>query len=292
MDFGSLLCPVCAYDGKGNRTLRGQVWGTGFSGETTQTVFDETGKMRRQIVENEKGEIVQRIALGPFGMTEQRIYFGGAFQETNTFKYNQNGQLVESSSSDSRGTLNGRSIFQRDERGRVIEFWNFGLTGSFLSHSTDVIDPDTGAETLTQFNQDMTVQNIFTLTDGKVATYWQEHTIESAHGNGIRFDSGPTQRIYEWHNPDGSFVKTTVDFVNDTKLDPVHEEFHDEHDQTQLIADYDYEFDIYHNWTKRTVWAWTPKFRVKKLIKIDKRGIEYWQSSDSGEPAVTGTAPR
>ena len=41
----------------------------------------------------------------------------------------------------------------------------------------------------------------------------------------MRFDSGSTQRIYEWHNPDGTFVKTIIEFVDDTKRDPIHEEF-------------------------------------------------------------------
>ncbi len=290
VDFGSQLCQVCAYDDKGTRTLRGQFWGIAFSGETTEPVLDATGKM--EVVKNEKGEIVQRIALGPFGMTEQRMYLGGALQQRNAFKYDQNGQLVESSSFDSLGTLNGCSVFRRDESGRMVEFWNFGPMGAFLSHSTDVIDPDTGAETLTQFNQDMTAKNIFTLADGKVASYWQEDTAVSSYGNGIRFDSGPTQLIYEWHYPNGTFVKTTLEFVDDSRRDPIHEEFRDEHDQIQLRADYDYEFDSYHNWIKRTIWAWTPQRGVKKLIRIDKRTIEYWQSGRSGESAVTDAPPR
>jgi hypothetical protein len=275
LNFGSVSCRVCVYDDEGRRVMRGQDWGEGFSGETTRFVSDGSGDISEQIVENEKGEIVRQTMTGPFGPTEITTYRQTGPPFRNTFHYDENGQMTETSSIDPNGTLTGNSRFRRDAGGRIIEAWNFAENNRFLSHYTDIDDPETDSRKYTEFNEDMTVRLTYNARDGEVVSYWQESRDDPNSGAAVVFDRSATQRIWEWYSPDGRFERTTVDFVDDTRRDPIHGEYYDVQGRLQVTEDNDYEFDSYKNWTKRTAWAWTLESVSRKVIEVDHRTIVY-----------------
>ena len=277
LEFGSVFCRVCVFDEKGSRVMQGQDWGSGFMGERTRSISDESGHIREQIVENEKGEIVRRVSFGPSGMTEIRTYRQAGPPFINRFQYDENGQMKEAASIDESGTTTGVSRFRRDADGHISEAWNFaGSNNKFLSHNTDIVDPDSGARRFTQFNEDMTVRLTYTAKDYEVVSYWQQPNDDPDSGPALSFAPDAKHRSWQWYHPDGSFEKTTKEFVDDTRPDPKHEEFYDGDGRLQVTVDYDYEFDNYKNWTKRTVWAWTPELGARQVIKIDRRTLVYW----------------
>jgi hypothetical protein len=276
VSMGIIDCVICEYDDKGNRVLKGQDWGTGFSGEVSRSTLDENGNVIK-ITENEKGEIVRWDKFSPFGITEERVYWQGILQGRRTIRYNQSGQMVETSSFNSSGVRTGHSNFRRDGDGRIIEAWNFAQNNKFLSHYTDVEDPDTGVRTFTNFNENMAVRLTWTSNDDHIVSHWQIPGSEPEYGSAVYFDTAPRQRTWSWYGSDGRVERTITEFADDTKREPIHAAFHDVNDQVQLAVDYEYEFDGYHNWTKRSVWAWTPELVQRTLIKIDTRTIEYWQ---------------
>jgi hypothetical protein len=256
--------------------MQGQDWGSGFTGEMTRSVSDESGNIREQIVENEKGEVVRGVLFGPFGITEIRTYrhLGPPF--INTYHYDENGQMIEAASVDESGTTTGVSRFLRDADGHISEAWNFAGSNIFLSHYTDIIDPDSGARRFTQFTEDMTVQLTYTAKGHEVVSYWQNPNDEPDTGPAVSFAPDTRHRSWLWYHPDGSFEKTTKEFVDDSRSDPIHEEFYDTHGRLQVTVDCDYEFDSYTNWTNRKVWVWTQELGARQLIRIDHRTLVYW----------------
>jgi hypothetical protein len=88
---------------------------------------------------------------------------------------------------------------------------------------------------------------------------------------------GPKQNESRSYDADGSFQRTLSLFADETKHNPTHVESHDANDQVETSTDYEYEFDTYGNWTKRSVWVWTQELGERKLHEIDSRTLVYWK---------------
>jgi hypothetical protein len=270
----AIWCWVCEYDEKGNRVKQGQDWETGFVGETTQYVSDENGQARKEVVFSEKGDVVRRITMGPFGMTDLRYYYRGVLQSRNAIRYDEDGRQIEFSTFDARNVQIANTTMLRDARGRVSEQWDFGPNNDVLLHFTDVYDPETDVETFTSFNGDGTVRVTFTARNDKVVSYWQEGD-KNEFGSGVCFGGMGDQTCYSY-KPDATFEQTITRRDVDKKNIPIHAEFHDTNDQVQMTVDYEYEFDSRGNWTKRIVWAWTTELAERLLIRTDSRALTYW----------------
>jgi hypothetical protein len=261
-------CEICEYDQDGNVVRRGQNWETGFVGETTRYIRDEDGTVRQQKMENEKGELDRRLAMGPFGKTEEEFYQHGLLQGRNTYRYDQDGNLIEWLTYNAEGVQSASTTAAFDQNGTVTEQFDRGPNNTFLLHFTQSFDPETDVQTFTNFNEDGTARLTFTAKENKITNYWQQPSAKREFGSGVCFKTGCESR-----NPDGSVAA----YADDRRWNPTRIELRDGAEQVQMAADYEYELDERGNWTKRSVWVWTRESGQRKLHEIDSRTLAYWK---------------
>jgi hypothetical protein len=269
-------CPVCEYDEAGNSIKQGQNFDGRFVGETSQYVRNEDGTIREKISVTEKGQVSQKIALGPFGMTEREYYLNGVLQDRQTFRYDQSGNLIEWLTFDADGNQTASSTASFDEQGNVTEQFDRGPGQNFL-HFTQSFDPDTGVQTFTNFNKESTVRLTFTAKDNRITNYWEQPGAKREYGSGVCFNSAPKERECEDHYPDRKVWHQSERFIDEHWHDPIHVELRDETGELQMAADYEYEFDSHGNWTKRSVWMWRAYLGERKLHEVDSRTLSYWK---------------
>lgn len=265
-------CEVCDYDEDGNSIRRGQNWDTGFVGGTARYIRDEDGNIRQQIMENEKGELNSKVMVGRFGKTEEEFYQHGVLQSRNKYRYDENGNVIESLSYDAHGIQIARSSAAFDEHGTITEQFDYGPKNRFLLHYVQTYDPETDVQTFTNLNEDGTVRLTFTAKGDRVTSYWQQPSNVHELGSNVCFKTG-----CESHNPDGSMFRTVTTFADGDTRNPIRAERRDATDQVQMAAEYEYEFDGHGNWTKRSVWIWTPESGERKLLEVDSRTLTYWK---------------
>ena len=104
-------------------------------GETTRYIRDEDGTVRQQIMENEKGELDRRIMMGPFGKTEEEFYQRGLLQGRNTYRYDQDGNLIEWLTYNAEGVQTASTTAAFDENGTVTEQFDRGPNNTSFSIS-------------------------------------------------------------------------------------------------------------------------------------------------------------
>lgn len=61
----------CEYDREGNRIKSGRLVDGEFRGDVVRIVRHEAGRVTERIEANDKGDVVRRDLLGPYGITEQ-----------------------------------------------------------------------------------------------------------------------------------------------------------------------------------------------------------------------------
>jgi hypothetical protein len=267
-----IWCEVCEYDRDGNVVRRGQNWETGFVGETARYVRDEDGTVRQEIVENEKGELDRTVIIGRFGKTEEEFYQHGVLQSRNKYLYDQNGNIIEWLTHDAHGVETARTVASFDEQGTITEQFDYGPNNRFLLHYTQTYDREVDVQTFTNFNEDGTVRLRFIAQGNRVASYWQQPSDVHELGSTVCFTTGCESR-----NPDGSMFRTVTTFADGERRNPIRAELRDAADQAQMAAEYEYESDGHGNWTKRSVWIWTPESGERILNEIDSRVLTYWK---------------
>ena len=188
-------CEICEYDQDGNVVRRGQNWETGFVGETTRYIRDEDGTVRQQIMENEKGELDRRLVMGPFGKTEEEFYQHGLLQGTNTYRYDQDGNLIEWLTFNANGVQTASTTAAFDENGTVIEQFDRGPNNTFRLHFTQSFDPETDVQIFTNFNEDGTARLTFTARENKTTNYWQLPSDKREFGSGCASGPGANRAI-------------------------------------------------------------------------------------------------
>lgn len=265
-------CDVCEYGEEGNAVLRGQNWETGFVGEKIHHVRDENGKVSQQIVENEKGELVRNIIIGPLGKTEEEFYLHGVLQSRNRYSYDPDGNIVEWLTYDAHGVQTARTTATFEEQGTVTEQFDYGPKNKFLLHFRQSYDPETEVQIFTNYNEDGTVRLTFTAKGERVVSYWQLPSDKHELGSTVCFKSG-----CDSHNLDGSAFRTVTTVEDGGRRNPRRIELRDDTDQPEMAADYEYEFDGHGNWTKRSVWVWTRESGERQLVEIDSRTLSYWK---------------
>jgi hypothetical protein len=124
-------CEVCEYDEGGNSIKRGQIFDGRFLGGTTQYVRDENGSIRDKILLDEKGQLFQKVTLGPFGKTEEEDYQHGILQWRQTLRYDEHGNMIEWLTFDAHGNQNASTTATFDEQGNVTEQFDRGSGNGF-----------------------------------------------------------------------------------------------------------------------------------------------------------------
>jgi hypothetical protein len=208
--------------------------------------------------------------VGQFGKTEEEFYLHGILQSRNKYRYDENGNIVEWLTYDAHGVQIARTTATFDEHGSVTEQFDYGPKNKFLLHFTQSYDPETDVQSFTNFNEDGTVRVTFTAKGDRVTSYWQQPSDVHEFGSTVCFKTG-----CDSHNLDGSAFRTVTKFADGERKNPTRVELRDVTDQIKMAADYEYEFDGHANWTKRSVWIWTPESGERKLLEIDTRTIMY-----------------
>jgi hypothetical protein len=275
--IGSLASPgELLYDSTGNRITQGEFRDGQFHGATVEITRDENGRVIERIDVNEKGEVVGREVFGPFGPTEQISCVNGKQLARSTWSYDANGHVSESYLYDENGAVVGRDRSFSDASGNFKEQWDYGRNGSFLFHSVDTYDPKRDIWTFTTFDEDGSVKVRIDAHGNKPLSYWQRDSGEGGFGSGFFFDRvGNKRDAYNCH-PDGTCDHITYYFSDKKSPNISRSEWRDRSGELKLAADHEYELDQYGNWTKQTIWIWTPELGERKLYETDYRTLTYW----------------
>lgn len=269
-------CGECEYDLEGNRIKTGQIIDGEFRGEVVRFLRDSTGKVIEKIAENYKGEMYRREVIGPYGITEQDGFENGKQISQSFLFYDAHGHLSESRNYDRDGVIVGSSFSIIDASDNFKEEWDSGPNGSFSLHFVQANDPKTDTFTFTNFNENGSIKVTFTTVGTKVISYWQEPSEQQVFGSNFFMDPvGKTQESYSCRS-DGSCDHVISYFPDEARHHASRIEWHDAAGVLKLWADYEYDLDQFGNWTKRTVWVWSPELGERKLYETDYRTLKYW----------------
>jgi hypothetical protein len=114
---------------------------------------------------------------------------------------------------------------------------------------------------------------------GKLASFWEPPDSLSQFGDNFNeHPSSDTAENYACHH-DGKCELSRIhyDYLDPNERNPVSAEWRDADGNLRYAAYYEYEIDIFRNWTYRQVWVWTPELIERKLLETDSRTITYWQ---------------
>lgn len=269
-------CSECEYDPEGNRIKTGQLIDGEFRGEVVRFLRDSTGKVIEKFAENYEGEMYRREVIGPYGITEQDGFENGKQISRSFWFYGANGYLSEFRNYNRDGVIVGGSFSMIDASGNSKEEWDYGPNDSFSLHFVQTYDPKTDTVTFTNFNENGSIKVTFTTVGTKVISYWQEPSEQQMFGSNFFMDPvGKTQESYSCHS-DGSCDHVISYFPDEARHHVRRIEWHDAAAVLKVCADYEYEFDQFGNWTKRTVWVRSPELGERKLYETDYRTLKYW----------------
>jgi hypothetical protein len=272
--FWTPCADECDYDEYGNRTRSGEIVNSEFHGQSTRYVRDAAGNVIEQVQENDKGQPVHRVLLNRFGPTEEMTFVDGHWQTALLNHYDTKGNVVESQTFDPQGALSTRRDMVYDDAGLVLEEWDRGPE-TFL-HFVHTYDRRTKLETWTNFHEDGSVGLTFTVLDNKVLSYWQPPGSKSEIGSAFFMDTGPKKRESRSYNSDGSFKRLETTFLDDHKRNARRIESYDEANELKAAADYEYAFDAFGNWVKRTAKVWTAGSGRSEVYEVVERKITFW----------------
>jgi hypothetical protein len=266
----------CEYDEDSNRIKSGQTVAGEFQGAYFHIIRDKTGRVTERIAENYKGEVESRELLGPYGKTEQDVYQGGKLTSHATWTYEGDGRISEYHCHDGTGSEIESSNKISDASGNFTENWEYGQDGTFILHSLESYDPARDISDFISFNEDGTVKVTSRTQGNKVLAYWEQPGENQPFGSHFYLDAvGKTQLSYSCH-PNGTCDPTITYFLDEARYNPSRTEQYDAAGELQRAAYYKYDLDQFGNWTKRTLWVWTPELGERKLYETAERTIKYW----------------
>jgi hypothetical protein len=273
-----LFCVDCEFDRQGDKV------GGKTGSDLERRILDAQGRVQEEITENEKGEVIFRSVYtnGPAGKVQSETYLNGNLLGTAAFKYDSQGNMIESSTYKPDGTVESHNWSRFDEHGNVIESVSEG-PGDLYYDVVETYNPRTGnLESFTSLNRDGSTRLWLTLNDDTVLSFWQQPGDERTYGSDICFaDDNGTERDCREYKPDGSYATTHYSFTDKTKRNPVKVILRDAEHQLVIEADYDYELDAYGNWTKRTIWVQTRESSERQLLEKDARTLTYYAAESA-----------
>jgi hypothetical protein len=171
-----------------------------------------------------------------------------------------------------------------DASGNFKEEWAYGRNDSFHYHFVETTDPQKDIWTFTTFNENGSLRLTLATQGTKVTNFWREPGEEYALGTTFFMDPvGKNHESYHCHV--GGGCDHIVSYFSDEQRHNANRtEWHDSEGVLQLALDYEYEVDGFGNWTKRTVWLWSPDLGERELFETDYRTLKYWDIRPSGKP--------
>jgi hypothetical protein len=271
-----ITCWVCEYDVEGNRIKRGQISDGESRGEFAGITRDRTGRVTERVIEDDKGEIVRRELMGPYGVTEEDYYQNGKRTFQTTLSYDGNGHVSDVHYHDESGTETESDVYISDASGNFKEQWQYGRNGTFLGDFLETYDPARDIWGFASFNSDGSVKLEVRTQGTKLLSFWEEPGETRAYGSDFAMDPvGKMQESYSCH-PDGSCDHIISYFADEARHLVSRIEWHDPTGVLKLSADYQSESDQFGNWVKRAVWVWSPELGERKLYETYYRTLKYW----------------
>ena len=281
-----LFCEECEFDREGNQVTIGMLVNGTFVGSHKGQVRDEQGRVQEEVEENEKGDMTSRHVYtnGPSGKLQDDFYMNGKLFNTTTFRYDGRGDVISSDVKKPDGTLDSHTEGTLDSRGNQLETLTVG-PGDTYWHILETYNRDTGnLESFSSLNRDGSPRLWFRLDGDKVVSFWQQPGEKHTYGSGICFDDdGGTRRECRDYNSDGTYLTTDYSFTDKKKHNPVNVTLYDTEHQVVLAADYEYEVDLFGNWTKRTVWVRQGQSGQRELYEKDTRTLTYYSDQPTRE---------
>ena len=275
----SSSCEECEFDREGNQVRSGTVENGHFRGGVMHEIRDELGRVKSEIWENEKGEVISHhdYTNGPAGKERDDFYLNDKLVNSTTFRYDNRGNIIESNVYKPDHALDSHNEAAFDNEGNQIESLSEG-PGENYSHVIQTYNPETGhLESFTSLNRDGLVRLQLRLHDDTVLSFWQKSGDKPTYGSGLCFgDDEGTERECRNYNWDGTYLTTQYTFTDKSKRNPLKATRYDTDHQVVMEVKYDYEFDSVGNWTKRTVWVKTPESGKWQLLEKDARTLTYF----------------
>jgi hypothetical protein len=224
------------------------------------------------------GATIRDEIVGPFGKIQEQFYRNGELQFVNSFRYDQNGNLVDLLTFDPEGKQEARMLLNVDEKGNNKEQWDWGKNDKLLLHYVQTYDPKTQVERFTSFNEYGSPRLSWTVIGGILSSYWQLPSEKPQYGDGFTEDAGlGTQRTYNCHSDSTCDVALVhYAYVDETRRNPRSVAWRDAVGNLILAAYYEYQFDPFGNWTQRKIWVWSAELGERQLYESDSRSLSYW----------------
>jgi hypothetical protein len=240
-------------------------------------VRDADGHLTDRYVYGPSGELQHHEVMGPFGRTELKYYIGGILRGRSVFAYDQNGHLSDWFSFDSAGRSEGRTFTVTDTDGTITRQSTYGKDGELSYEQT--FDPETKVDHFTTFDQLGKVKLTWTVTRGKLTSFWEPNDSPSQFGDKFTEPEGDGSiDDFSCHNDlscDVSHVH--YEYLGGDKRTPQSVEWRDSEGNLKFGAYFEYEVDGFRNWTYRRVWVWNPDLGERSLYETDFRFITYWE---------------
>ena len=274
-----IYCRECEFDSSGNQTKVGQIINGSFQGETIRIVMDGQGHVMERVVENAStGEIVRHEIVGPFGKTEESSYRDGELQSRVLVSYDQYGHMTESLTLDAAGNQLDPSVVNTDKDGNDTERWDWRGEGQLFLHFRQTCDPKTQNEQFTSFDSFGGVKLTWTMTSGKLSSFWELPEAQSQFGDSFSEDvDNDTSENYDCQGAgECDISRIHYVYLDPKRRNPQSAEWRDESGNLLYAAYYEYEIDDHRNWTHRKIWVWSASLGQRTLYETDSRSISYW----------------
>lgn len=275
-----IWCYECTYDHDGAKTLHGAFVNGKFSGDAIQTERDTNGHaIARTLTDSDTNEVVIHEVSGPFGDIEHTYFVKGKIDSRSISTYDQYGHLASRESFDGNGAPTASGVVRYDKDGALLEETERYASGTIGRHH--VFDPASNTESSAEFDPTGRLMIEWKLVQGKLVHVWRDPKFGNARIPGDRFTNNLGKGDFDHFRCDDE-SKCTVDhvhfdFVEGDQKNPVRAEWRDADGHLLFAAYTEYEFDAWHNWTRREVRVWTPELGERALYETDTRTIEYWQ---------------
>jgi hypothetical protein len=270
-------CQVCEFDIHGNQVKSGQIIDGVFKGEISRIRDEGSGITDRIVEDASTGETLRHEVVGRFGTLERTIFQSGKLLERQTFSYDQYGHMIDWITFDGDGKQIGHTHTERDDEGEFKEKWTLGKDGELASLHT--FDVKTGIENYRNFNQFGQVTLDWTVADGKLVSFWELPDPPSQYADNFTEGMGnATLENYACgHDGKCELSRIHYDYLDPDLRNPQSAEWSDSNGHLRFAVYYDYDIDLFRNWTFRRVWVWTPALGERKLYETDSRTIAYWR---------------
>jgi hypothetical protein len=274
-----LWCVQCEFDNQGNETKSGQTVDGTFQGQITRFVRDPEGHvLERFVTDATTGKLSRHEIDEPSRKIDEYYAVDGKLDSKSIVSFDRNGNISDRLTLDAAGNTIAHSVENAKAGGIDAEGWGWSADGQLQSHFRETYDASTKTEQFTSFDGTGGANLTWTVTSGKLSSFWELRDEPSQWGADFSEDvGGDTFENYACHkNGSCELSRIHYNYPEGNHRSPLSAEWRDEKDNLRFAAYYDYELDANRNWTHRDIWVWDSDLGERKLYEVDSRSISYW----------------